>query len=118
MTIVPTREVEFHPLSFGDFNGRLFSWEGRLLRGVTAKRAGLYRRLFDDGIVAGMVGKGLLVETSLADVGGEGFELVLEHRRVPFVFCAFEWPGGRLKAGGVLRLDLGIELEGGGLTWQ
>jgi hypothetical protein len=118
MTTVPASEVEFHPLSFGDFNGRLFSWDGRLLRGVTAKRAGLYRGLVEDGTVGRLVGKGLLVETSVADVGVEGFEVVLEHRRVPFVSYAFEWPMGMLKAAALLTLDLEIELAGRGLTLQ
>ena len=37
-THIPPDEIHFHPTSFCDRNGRLFSWKGGLYRGLTAGR--------------------------------------------------------------------------------
>jgi hypothetical protein len=118
MSTVPSNQITFHPASFGDFNGRVFHWDGGLYRGVAASRAGLYNRLFDDGTIARLVDRKLLVPTERTPLRVDGFDLVLKHRAVPVVSYAYEWSAGMLKAAALLTLDLEIELAARRLTLQ
>jgi len=75
MASVPSNQIAFHPASFGDFNGRVFHWDGGLYRGVAASRAALYNRLFDDGTIARLVDRKLLVSTERTPLRVDGFGL-------------------------------------------
>jgi hypothetical protein len=118
MTTVPSNQLTFHPASFGDFNGRVFHWDGGLYRGVSASRADLYRKLFDDGTVARLVERKLLVPTERTPLQVDGFDLVLKHRAVPVVSYAYEWTATMLRDAALLVIDLEIELAARGLTLQ
>lgn len=118
MTTVPSNQITFHPASFGDFNGRVFHWDGGLYRGVSAGRAALYNKLFDDGTVARLIDRKFLVPTERTSLQMDGFDLVLEHRAIPVVSYAYEWSAGMLKDAALLTLDLEIELAARGLTLQ
>jgi hypothetical protein len=118
MSVVASNQVEFHPGSIGDFNGRVFYWEGGLYRGVGAGRAEMYRGLFADGTISRLIERKLLVGTEISGLAVEGFELVLSHRAVPVVSYAYEWCAGMLKDAALLTLDLEIELCARGLTLQ
>jgi SAM-dependent methyltransferase len=115
---IPTEESHFHPLSFGDSNGRLFSWKGDLYRGITDKAAPHYQRLFESGTVERLVEKELLIETDRTPFTMGDYGLVLKHRRVPFVSYACEWCPEMLKAAALTVLDMEIELAAEGLTLQ
>lgn len=115
---IPLTEVEFHPLSFGDPNGRLFVWKGQLYRGINQGRASFYKQLFQDDVVRSLVEKGLLVHTELTDLALDEYELVLRHHYVPFVSYPYEWCGTMLKDAALLIVDLEIELAKHGLTLQ
>jgi SAM-dependent methyltransferase len=113
---VPAGELVPHPQSFVDPSGRLYQWNGDLYRGVTTKRADLYRELVSQGTLRPLFDAGLLVHTEIAPVELEGYPLVLKHYRVPFVSYAYEWPAVMLKAVACLVLDLESELATRGLT--
>jgi SAM-dependent methyltransferase len=117
MQQIPYSEVLFHPLSFADPSGRLFRWEGRLYRAISAERASLYRRLFDEGIVPRLVNKGL-IETELTSLQINGYEMVLSHRELPFVSYPYEWCAAMLKDAAIMVIDIEIELAQYGLTLQ
>jgi hypothetical protein len=118
MASVPSNQITFHPASFGDFNGRVFHWDGGLYRGVAASRAALYNRLFDDGTIARLVERRLLVGSERTPLKVDGFDLVLKHRAIPVVSYAYEWSAGMLKDAALVTLDLEIELAARGLTLQ
>jgi hypothetical protein len=118
MASVPSNQITFHPASYGDFNGRVFHWDGGLYRGVAASRADLYNRLFDDGTIARLVERKVLVPTERTKLKVDGFDLVLKHRKLPVVSYAYEWSAGMLKDAALLALDLEIELAARGLTLQ
>jgi hypothetical protein len=118
MTTVPSNQLTFHPASFGDFNGRVFHWDGGLYRGVSASRADLYNKLFDDGTVGRLIERKLLVPTERTALHVDGFDLVLKHRAVPVVSYAYEWTAAMLRDAALLTLDLEIELAARGLTLQ
>lgn len=118
MASLSSNQLAFHPLSYGDQNGRVFWFEGRLYRGIAPRLTELYRKLISDGTVTRLVKKGLMVETGPADLKVEGYPLVLQHQAIPFVSYAFEWCALMLKAAALLTLDLELELCQAGLTLQ
>jgi SAM-dependent methyltransferase len=118
MQRIPYSEIVFHPLSFVDPSGRLFWWKGQLYRAISAERAPLYRRLFDEGIVQRLVNKGLLIETEITSLQIDGYEMVLRHRELPFVSYPYEWCAAMLKDAAITIIDIEIELAQHGLTLQ
>jgi hypothetical protein len=120
---IPVEEVEFHPTSFCDRDGRVFWWKGELYRGITETYASLCKKLFEDGIAQKLIEKKFLVETELTNLTLNGYELVLKHRRVPFVSYANEWCPEMLRDAGLFITDMMLELGGDGLlldvdTWD
>lgn len=118
MATVSSNQVAYHPLSYGDQNGRVFWYGGELYRGIAQRSSEFYRKLIGDGVVAALVQKGLLIGTSPANLKMEGYDLVLRHRAIPFVSYAFEWCALMIKAAALLTLDLELELSHLGLTLQ
>lgn len=94
----------------GDGIGTLFSWQGKLLRGIRAEHAAFYRGLFETGLVDRLVKQGLLIASNTVEIQVPGHELVIEHQRVPFVTYPTEWCGAMLQAAAVATLDLQLEL--------
>ena len=105
-------ELAFHSLSFNDKNGRLFEWKGKIYRAIPTQQAILlYQNLLQQGFIARLVRKKLLVETELASLKVENYGLVLKHRRIEFVSYPKEWCGKMLKDAALLHLDFCLELE-------
>lgn len=117
MIQIPPREVDYHPLSYCDPNGRLFSWQGQLYRGIKG-RGDFYYQLFHDGTIQDLIDKRLFVQTELTNLALDGYDLVLKHRSVPFVSYPDEWCDEMLKDGALLIIELEIELARRGLTLQ
>ncbi len=113
---IPAGAIQFHPSSFADPSGRVFSADGKLYRAVPAENAAFCTRLLDTGVVAVLVEKHLLVPTVRSPLKAEGFALVLEHTRIPVVSYPFEWSAEMLRAAALHTLDLLEELAGRGLT--
>ncbi len=118
-------EIGAHSLSFSDYNGRLFSWRGGLYRAIPADQSGLYRALFEQGVeaagveagvVRSLIQFGLLIDTEPTDLQLDAYDLVLRHRRLPFVSYPAEWCDAMFKAATLLHLDLCIALDRADLT--
>jgi SAM-dependent methyltransferase len=110
-------EVEFHPLSFFDENGRVFRWNGDLYRVVSPAREAFYRRAFEQGLIERLVARRLLVETEIADLTLDG-SMVLRHRSLPLISYPFEWCPEMLRDAALTTLALERELEREGLMLQ
>jgi SAM-dependent methyltransferase len=113
---LPLDEVKFHPHSFGDPEVRLFRWQGQLYRGIGPKAAPFFQRLFQDGIVQHLTEKGLLIESAIAPLDIELYELVIKHHTLPFASYPNEWCGAMFRDAALTILDLAIELAPYGLT--
>ena len=113
---IPLEEVQFHPTSFCDADGRVFWWKGELYRGITENYANFCKKLFEEGVVQRLVDKKFLVDTELTNLTLKGYVLVLKHRRIPFVSYANEWCPEMLRDTGLLITDLMMELAADGLT--
>lgn len=120
---IPVEEINFHPTSFCDQDGRAFWWKNELYRGINESYAAFCRKLFEDGIVQRLVAKKFLVATELTDLHLNGYSLVLKHQQVPFVSYANEWCPEMLRDAGLFIADMVLELAGDGLfvdadTWD
>lgn len=116
MIKIPLTEIDFHPASFCDRDGRVFWWKGELYRGISEGYAGFCKMLFDDGFVRRLVQKNFLVETELTSLTLNGYPQVLKHRPVPFVSYAHEWCPEMLRDAGLFIADMALELATAGLT--
>ncbi len=116
MSAPKLEEIEFHPTSFCDGNGRVFWWKGELYRGITEKCAEFTRRIFAEGIVDDLIAQNFIPRTELTDTALPGFALVVRHERLPFVSYAYEWPPAMLREAGLCAIQLLRHLAGRGLT--
>lgn len=112
----PRGGLTFHAHSFADDAGRLFWWDTQLCRGINAAHAPFFARLFADGIIRDLVGRGLLIESELTDLAVDQYPLVVKHRVVPFVSYPNEWCAAMLKDAALAIVDLVTELSHQGLT--
>jgi hypothetical protein len=113
---IPPYEMAFHPHSFADADGRLFGWRGHLYRGIRRAQSPFFLRLFQDGTIASLIEKGLLIDSQLTPLAATGFDMVVWHKTIPFLSYPQEWCAAMLKDAALLLLDLQIELVGKGLT--
>ena len=104
-------QLTFHPMSNAEPECRLFSFEGRLYRGASGVKGHFLRGLWQQGVIQGLVEKGLFIETSLADLAVDGFDVVFEHRLLRFPSFPFEWCAEMLRAAAAHILQLSLELD-------
>ena len=109
-------QVQFHPHSFADPDGRLFWLDGGLYRAISYEKTPFFARLFEDGTIPELVNRGLLVGSEPADLVLDGYGMVLRHASVPFVSYPNEWCPGMLKDAAFTYLDLLKELLKKSLT--
>jgi hypothetical protein len=116
MTCLPETEIAYHPLSFLDKAGRLFTWQGELYRGINPSEEARIAHLFSSELIPRLVERRLFVETELAPFRTEKYALVVHHRRIPFVSYPDEWCAPMFKDAVLALLDLLIELARAGHT--
>ncbi len=108
---ISAAEVEFEGLSFTDYNGRLFRWNGDLYRAIPPERCSFCLDLFNKGVMRALIEKGLFVQTELTPFELEGYPIVLKHRKIPFVSYPHEWADNMLKDAALYHLDFCLELD-------
>jgi hypothetical protein len=109
--IIPSNEVTFHPLSFQDEAGRLFTWREGLYRGISAQSAPFLADFLQGDAGKKLVADGLLIDTEVTQFALDGFNMVLRHRLLPFVSYPFEWCAAMFKAASLTIIDLAISLS-------
>lgn len=118
MQRIRTQDLRFDPASYTDPNGRVFHWEGKILRGIVGAQEAHVRRLVTNPIIMRLQQRGLLVETTVTDAVSDDFPLILEHRSIPFVSYCFEWTPYMLKEAALLTLRICEEVSDDDLTMQ
>lgn len=113
---IPSSDVSFHPHSFADDAGRLFSWQGQLLRGISHRQTAFFGTLFRERVVQRLVELGLLIDSHQTDLSFEGYGSVVSHRSIPFISYPTEWCAAMLKDAALVVIDLAAELARHGLT--
>jgi hypothetical protein len=94
--------------------GPVFYLNGSIFRAVSQPYAGLYRRILSDRSVEDLFRSGL-VETSVADIELDGYDLVLQHKRVEFPSVWSEWCSLMIREATLFICKLNLELANRGL---
>src|SRR5262249_16699952 len=109
-------QVQFHPHSFADPDGRLFWLDGDLYRAISHEKTPFFARLFEDGTIPELIQRGFLVRSERTDLILDGYGMVLRHTPVPFVSYPNEWCLAMFKDAALTYLDLLKELLSRRLT--
>ena len=108
----PSKLLGFDP------NGEVFEYKGRILRGIfngtgnacqKTLEACFKYNLFDAGIVKTHMVNG-------NELSKFGYDIVLEHEKIPFITYAHEWPSEMIKDAALFQLDLNLKLNSLGIT--
>jgi hypothetical protein len=83
-------EVRFDSGSVVDPSGRVFHYDNRVFRAIPADYARVYREFLQSEFIGDVFRAGLM-DTWISDMTLDGFELVVEHRKVPVLSCWTEW---------------------------
>ena len=99
--------------SFRDPAGRIFVFEGRILRAIRTSFAPIWNEFSSSPLYQELQQEGLLIRSAppadilrLPAFITEGSCAVIEHERIPFVSYPYEWPFGMLKDAALLHLDI------------
>lgn len=114
---IPRCEVTFETASATDPHGRIFRWRDRLFRAIPHEHAAFYRELCASRAIRELFDQGL-VAAEVAPATLEGFGLVLEHPRVPFISYCAEWPFEMIRDAARLVCDLSAKLLRSGVVLQ
>jgi len=105
--------AEASAASFRDPSGRVFTYQGRVLRHIQPCYARTYDRLMQEGLYRELVERGLLVaheEIDPATIDGPqdamGAYRIIEPERIPFISYPYEWPFAALKAAALATLRI------------
>ncbi len=104
-------DPKLDPGSFRDPGGQVFVRDGRVFRTVNAPAAEDFDHVEASGLMDGLVGDGLVVESrkvsdDVLGIESPGLRHVLEHPRLPFISYPYEWPFHALKEAALLHLDI------------
>lgn len=83
-------DVDFDNGSVVDPSGRVFHYEGRVFRAISYEYANIYRTFLEADFIQDVFDSGL-IETWISEIELEGFDLVVEHRKVPALSSWAEW---------------------------
>ena len=106
MDQIPYGEVRFHPHSYGDPAGRLFSWRGQLYRGISHEATQFFLNLLQSGTTGDLTRAGLLIDTELTDLSLAGYGMVVRHRPITFLSYPQEWCAPMFRDAALAYIDL------------
>ncbi|MCK4785175.1 MAG: hypothetical protein KAV87_15605 [Desulfobacteraceae bacterium] len=108
--ILNPSELNWIGIRFFDRMGRVFKYNGQYYRAIYPHKVDYVMKLLQSGLVEDLVGKGLLVETRIAEMEVEGFGLVLWHRAAPFPTNPLVWNRGFIRDAALCGINLNLEL--------
>lgn len=115
---IPLADVQFHPASYADTHGRVFLWNGNVLRAIDPAWCEFYRSLLEAPAFRSLVYDGLMIDSEPSGFSIDGYPLVVQHRRLNVVSYPFEWCFDALKDAALLILSLQERLLAEGLMLQ
>ena len=112
---IPNNEIKMVPTSGFDDVGKVFSWKNQIYRGIYASYADFYKEIFSSPLGEDLVNLGL-IPTQVVPYHLDGFEIILEHKTVPFISYPIEWCSAMLKDAALLTCDIQSRLLKSGYT--
>jgi hypothetical protein len=109
LTELSLDEVYFEPGSVVDPVGKIFHYDGRIFRAVTAPYAQFVKHTIEIASQEKWSDVGLVV-TRRTSFSLPGYSLVIEHKRVPFITLRGEWSGEGLRNAALCILKVSAAL--------
>ena len=97
MQKIPLSEVEFSKFSLCDSFGKVFTWNGKLYRGIFKESKELALELFSSGLTEKLQQEKLIPPTKVTNLTLDGFNFVIEHELIHPVSYPHEWSFSMLK---------------------
>ncbi|RJR33285.1 MAG: class I SAM-dependent methyltransferase [Deltaproteobacteria bacterium] len=104
--LIDSSELQYLQSRNRDEVGRCFSWKGKILRAIYPEHSDFVKSLFDSGFVQELIDKNVFVESQIADYKIEGFDLVVEHKKIWPVLYPQEWTFAMLKDAAITTLTV------------
>ncbi len=108
--ILNPSELNWIGIRFFDRMGRVFKYNGQYYRAIYPHKVDYVMKLLQSDLVEDLVGKGLLVETRIAEMEVKGFGLVLWHRAAPFPTNPLVWNRSFIRDAALCGINLNLEL--------
>ena len=105
MPSVGVAEISFEQSSVVDPVGRVFNYQNRVYRAINSEYADQVLESLRLATRHGWFEAGL-VETCVSDLKIDGYDFVLEHKRIPFVTLPGEWSAAGLQKAALSHLKL------------
>lgn len=96
----PTEINELEVSLFGfnfDELGKVFSYKGRIFRGIYPEKTEYIKALFDSGLIQELIDEALFPNTTITSYQLEGFDLILEHEKISPILYPSSWTFDMLK---------------------
>lgn len=110
--------IAWHPASFADGTGRVFTRNGGIYRAIAPDAADHVRTLLANARFRALQDRGAIVSARVAPISVPGAAFVLEHPRIPFVTYAHEWIPEMLRDAALRTLEVAEEMLGEGIVLQ
>ena len=101
-------EINLEAMSIVNDIGILFTWNGRLFRAIKQSSAGDIKQLFKCGLIKDLIENSLFPESWISDYEFEGYDLVVEHKKIKNVSYPYEWTFSMLKDAALAILKTNI----------
>lgn len=89
-----------------DLLGILFTWENRIFRAIYRDKINYTKELLNSGLIDELVTNRLFPKTKISAIGLEGFDLVLEHEKIPHTVYPIKWSFEMLKDAALTILEV------------
>lgn len=112
-------KYDFHPASFRDKDGRIFSVGGELYRGLSAQYLVHYEKLKASGLYDSLIRSGRLIsgeEVTLPQVESSNYPVLLKPEKIPYISYPYEWSFSQYKDAALLTLLIQMEALEKGMT--
>ena len=88
---IDPNEVEFSGLSRVDDVGRIFFWQGRVLRAINNHAIETVKSIFSSGMWNELVSENLVPKSWITDYAMDGYGLIVEHEKIHPIIYPYEW---------------------------
>lgn len=103
---INNEEIKFLSLSYCDQQGRLFTFSGKLYRGISESMSSDVYLLFKSGLIDILIERGLFPITKISKYETDEYPLVIEHDYINNVSYSHEWTFEMLKVAALATLEV------------
>jgi hypothetical protein len=91
-----------------DTSGRVFYWKNRLFRGIATNGAKDVKEMFSSGLIQKLIKDNLIPPTAISNYSLDGYDFVIEHKKIERVTYPHEWSFSMLKDALITILKINI----------